>query len=89
MVRVRVGVRVHRKDDTWLGLRCRQQVGVTVSVLSLRQGRVRVKVRVMVTARGAQVTQKAVRMRTKPETKVIHARGLPICSVRCLRILLV
>ena len=45
-----VGVRVHHTDDTWLGLRCRQHGRVTVSVLSIRQGRVRVMVRV--TARG-------------------------------------
>ena len=43
---------------------------------------------VRVNARGAQATQKVVRMRTKPETEVIHARGLPIYLVRNVRILL-
>ena len=79
MVRVRVGVRVHRTDDTWLGLRCRRHVGVTVSVLSIRQGRVRVTVRVRFTARRRSGYPEGC---AQPEMEVIHARDPPIDLVR-------
>ena len=84
-VRVEVRVRVHRRRQNKLGLHSRQQVGVRVStsrqvrVCSIRSGR-------STAARGAQFTQKVVRMRNKPE--VPPKTGALFCLVRWIPILL-